>query len=137
MPDYGQFTADYKVNPVNQMPYSAPKKKDNGNGRLIAGAIFIFFGTFFLLNEFNLIPDWVEFHNLWPLILIGMGIYTLSGAVNKDNSWKDDLPQTTTITKPEVKTDAANPETITTDASENVSTEETNPSTDDSTNKPI
>lgn len=137
MPDYGQFTADYKVNPVNQMPYSAPKKKDNGNGRLIAGAIFIFFGTFFLLNEFNLIPDWVEFHNLWPLILIGMGIYTLSGAVNKDNSWKDDLTQTTTITEPEVKTDAANPETITTDASENVSTEETNPSTDDSTNKPI
>lgn len=66
-----------------------------------------------------------------------MGIYTLSGAVNKDNSWKDDLPQTTTITEPEVKTDAANPETITTDASENVSTEETNPSTDDSTNKPI
>jgi phage shock protein C len=141
VPDYGQYTADYKVydpaNPVNQMPYSAPKKKDNGNGRLIAGAIFIFFGTFFLLNEFNLIPDWVEFHNLWPLILIGMGIYTLSGAVNKDNNWKDDLTQTTTISEPEVKTDAAKPDTIITGASENISTEETNPGTDDSTNKPI
>jgi len=137
VPEYDQFTADYKVNPVNQMPYLAPKKKNNGNGRLIAGAIFIFFGTFFLLNEFNLIPDWVEFHNLWPLILIGMGIYTLSGAVNKDNNWKDDLTQTTTITESEVKTDIAKPDTIVTDASENLSTEETNPSTDDSTNKPI
>ncbi|SDN09103.1 Phage shock protein PspC (stress-responsive transcriptional regulator) [Daejeonella rubra] len=141
VPDYGQFTADYKVNdpgnPVNPFPYAAPKKKDNGSGRLIAGAIFIFFGTFFLLNEFNLIPDWVEFHNLWPLILIGMGIYTLSGAVNKDNNWKDDLTQTTTFSEPEVKPDAAKPDTIKTDASENVSTEETNPSTDDSTNKQI
>jgi phage shock protein C len=141
VPDYGQYTADYKVydpaNTVNPLPYTTPKKKDNGNGRLIAGAIFIFFGTFFLLNEFNLIPDWVEFHNLWPLILIGMGIYTLSGAVNKDNNWKDDLTQTTTISEPKVKTDAAKPDTIITGASENISTEETNPGTDDSTNKPI
>lgn len=141
VPDYGQFTADYKVNdpgnPVKPFPYTAPKKKDTGSGRLIAGAIFIFFGIFFLLNEFNLIPDWVEFHNLWPLILIGIGIYTLSGAVNKDNNWKDNLTQTTTFSEPEVKPDAAKPDTIKTDAPENESTEEVNPSTDDSTNKPV
>lgn len=141
VPDYGQFTADYKVNdpgnPVNPFPYKAPKKKDTGSGRLIAGAIFIFFGTFFLLNEFNLIPDWVEFHNLWPLILIGIGIYTLSGAVNKDSNWKDDLTQNTTFSEPEVKPDAAKSDTIKTDAPENESTEEVNPSTDNSTNKPI
>jgi len=140
LPDYSQFTADYKVydpaNSVNPYLNTKPKKKDNGNGRLIAGAIFIFFGTFFLLNEFNLIPDWVEFHNLWPLILIGMGIYTLSGAVNKDN-WKDDLTQFTTFKESEIKSDVAGSEAIKPDVPENKSTEETNSSTDDSTNKTI
>jgi phage shock protein PspC (stress-responsive transcriptional regulator) len=143
VPDYGQFTANYKVNdpanpinPIPGIPYSKPKKKDNGNGRLIAGSIFILFGSFFLLNEFNLIPDWVEFHNLWPLILIGMGIYTLSGAINKDK-WKDDLTQFTTFSEPEVKQDDAKSETINPEAPENKSTEEINPSTDDSTNKTI
>jgi phage shock protein C len=133
LPNYGQFTANYNVNdPANTsnlmsgVPYSKPKKKGNGVGRLIVGVIFILFGTFFLLNEFNLIPDWVEFHNLWPLILIGMGIYMLSGAVNNDK-WKDNQVQFTTLSEPEVK-----PETA-----ENKSTEETNPSTDDSTNKTI
>ena len=133
LPDYGQFTTNYNVNdpanssnPMAGMPYKKPKKKDNGKGRLIVGVVFIFFGTFFLLNEFNLIPDWVEFHNLWPLILIGMGIYTLSGALNNDQ-WKDDQAQFTTFSEPEVK-----PETP-----ENKSTEETNPNTDDSSNKTI
>ncbi|NQV76347.1 MAG: PspC domain-containing protein [Bacteroidetes bacterium] len=133
LPNYGQFTANYNVNdPANTsnlmsgVPYSKPKKKGNGVGRLIVGVIFILFGTFFLLNEFNLIPDWVEFHNLWPLILIGIGIYTLSGAVNNDKL-KDDLAQFTTFSEPEVKSESP----------ENKSTEETNPSTDDSTNKTI
>ena len=133
LPDYGQFTANYKVNDLantsNSMPgmsYLKPKKKDTGNRRLIVGVIFIVFGTFFLLNEFNLIPDWIEFHNLWPLILIGIGIYTLSGAVNNDKL-KDDLAQFTTFSEPEVKSESP----------ENKSTEETNPSTDDSTNKTI
>ncbi len=133
LPDYGQFTANYKVNDLantsNSMPgmsYSKPKKKDTGNRRLIVGVIFIVFGTFFLLNEFNLIPDWIEFHNLWPLILIGIGIYTLSGAVNNDKL-KDDLAQFTTFSEPEVNSETP----------ENKSTEETNPSTDDSTNKTI
>lgn len=133
LPNYGQFTANYKVNdPANTsnlmqgVPYSKPKKKDNGKGRLIVGVIFIVFGIFFLLNEFNLIPDWIDFNNLWPLILIGIGIYTLSGAVNNDKS-KDDQAQFTTFNEPEVKLETP----------ENKSTEETNPSTDDSTNKVI
>jgi phage shock protein PspC (stress-responsive transcriptional regulator) len=133
LPDYGQFTTDYNVNdpantsnPMPGMAYSKPKKKDTGKGRLIVGVIFIVFGTFFLLNEFNLIPDWVEFHKLWPLILIGMGIYTLSGAKN-NAKWKDDLAQFTTFSEPEVKPEIP----------ENKSTEEANPNTDDPTNKTI
>ena len=60
------------------------------------------------------------------MILIGIGIYTLSGAVNNDKS-KDDQAQFTTFNEPEVKLETP----------ENKSTEETNPSTDDSTNKVI
>lgn len=82
IPNYGQFNADYKVyeqaDPAFSTQFATPKKYDSGTGRLIAGSIFIFFGTFFLLNEFNLIPDWVEFHTLWPVLLIAMGVYTLS-----------------------------------------------------------
>jgi hypothetical protein len=65
-----------------------------------------------------------------------MGIYTLSGAVNNDN-WKDDLTQFTTFNEPEKKSDVAGSEAIKSDAPENKNTEETNPSTDDSTNKTI
>lgn len=84
IPNYGQFNADYKVyeqaDPALSVQFSRPKKYNSGTARIIAGSIFIFFGTFFLLNEFNLIPDWVEFHTLWPLLLIAMGVYTLSKA---------------------------------------------------------
>lgn len=98
LPDYGQFNADYKVyeqasqaNPANSS--FIKKKKGNGQGRLIAGTVFIFFGLFFLLNEFNLIPYWLDFHTLWPMILIIMGLYILAGS-KKRQSWKDDWNNT-------------------------------------------
>jgi len=143
LPNFGQFTSNYEVNdPENTsnlmpgVPYSKSKKKDTGNRSLIVGVLFIVFGTFFLLNEFNLIPDWIEFHNLWPLILIGIGIYTLSGAVNNDK-WKDGLTQFSTFNEPEVKSEVSEYEIIKPESPENKSTEETNLSTDDSTNKTI
>jgi phage shock protein PspC (stress-responsive transcriptional regulator) len=95
LPDYSQFNVDYKVaEPVNiSNPGFSNKKKGNGNGRLIAGSIFIFFGTFFLLNEFDLIPHWVEFQNLWPMILIVMGLFTLANARKKE-PWNENWTQT-------------------------------------------
>ncbi len=86
LPNYSQFNVDYKVTEPKNIPNTAfsSKKKGYGNGRLIAGSIFIFFGTFFLLNEFNLIPYWVDFQNLWPVILIVIGLYTLAKARIKE-----------------------------------------------------
>lgn len=86
LPNYSQFNVDYKVTEPKNIPNPAfsSKKKGNGNGRLITGSIFIFFGTFFLLNEFNLIPYWVDFQNLWPVILIVIGLYTLAKARIKE-----------------------------------------------------
>lgn len=125
IPNFGQFNAG---SPAFESNYSAdfmkPKKKDNSNLRLIAGVIFIFFGLVFLLNEFDLIPDWMDFENLWPLILVGMGLYILSAGVNKN---KGD------VVEPEVsKTDEPENESTVTDANND---EQINPNTDDTTEK--
>ena len=94
LPNYSQFNVDYKVTEPKNIPNPAfsSKKKGNGNGRLITGSIFIFFGTFFLLNEFNLIPYWVDFQNLWPVILIVIGLYTLAKARIKE-PWNENWTQ--------------------------------------------
>ena len=129
VPNFGQFNAD---NTVNSAPWNTsqafdnPKKKDRGNFRLIAGIIFIFFGLIFLMDELDLIPDWMDFENLWTLILVGMGLYILSAGVNKN---KVDLVE------PEVsKTDEPENEPIATDTNNN---EQINPNTDDTTEKPL
>jgi len=100
LPDYSQLNVDYKVNePLNLSNQALlQKKKGNGNGRMIAGSIFIFFGSFFLLNEFDLIPHWVEFHNLWPVILIAMGLYNIASAKKKE-PWKEEWTQTEGFTQ--------------------------------------
>ena len=93
LPEYSQFNADYKVaDRANNLNSAFPKKK-KGNGRLIVGSFFIFLGTFFLLNEFDLIPRWIEFQNLWPLILIFMGLFTLANARKKE-PWNENWTQT-------------------------------------------
>jgi hypothetical protein len=119
--------------PVNvSNPAFLQKKKGNGNGRLIAGSIFIFFGSFFLLNEFDLIPHWVEFHNLWPLILIAMGLYTLASSKKKE-PWKEDWTQTEGFTQ--TATAGAEPAVNTTESVESEeSTEDLNKSTDQKQN---
>jgi phage shock protein C len=127
IPNFGQFNAGTTANSMpgnTSQAFDNPKKKDRGNFRLIAGVIFIFFGLIFLMDELDLIPDWMDFENLWPLILVGMGLYILSAGVNKN---KVDLVE------PEVsKTDEPENEPIATDTNNN---EQINPNTDDSTEK--
>jgi phage shock protein PspC (stress-responsive transcriptional regulator) len=127
IPDFGQFNAGTTVNGMSgntSQGFDNLKKKDRGNFRLIAGIIFIFFGIIFLLNEFDLIPDWMDFENLWPLILVGMGLYILSAGVYKNK---------VDVVDPEVsKTDEPENESTATDTNNN---EQINPNTDDSTEK--
>jgi phage shock protein PspC (stress-responsive transcriptional regulator) len=129
IPDFGQFNAGTTVNGMSgntSQGFDNLKKKDRGNFRLIAGIIFIFFGIIFLLNEFDLIPDWMDFENLWPLILVGMGLYILSAGVNKNK---------VDVVEPEVsKTDEPENESTATDTNNN---EQINPNTDDTTEKPL
>ena len=97
--DYGQFNADYKVyenktytgSPVQDNAFAGvpyPKKPKSGNGGVVIGLIFVALGAFFLLDEFNFVPDWFEFQKLWPLIFIIPGIIMITKANKK--SWKEE-----------------------------------------------
>ncbi len=99
VPNYGQFNADYKVydhaanpgGPINdpsfaEVPY--PKKRKSGTGGVVIGLLFVIFGAFFLLDEFDFVPYWFEFHKLWPLVFIIPGIMMITKANKK--SWKEE-----------------------------------------------
>lgn len=58
---------------------------------MVVGLIFVIFGAFFLLDEFDLVPYWFEFHKLWPLVFIIPGIMMITNANKK--SWKEDLKE--------------------------------------------
>lgn len=101
-PDFSQFSTDYRVDqdkaytatpgdalqPATPFP-PYPKKTKSGNGSVIAGLILIAFGGFFLLNEFDIIPYWVDFGKLWPLAIIIPGILMVARSGKKDKPWKD------------------------------------------------
>jgi phage shock protein C len=55
-----------------------PVAKSTTTGRLIGGLILIMLGGFFLLDQFNLIPD-LDFDKFWPLVLIVIGLVLIFG----------------------------------------------------------
>jgi len=79
----GGPTVDYTVPPQNgPADYSVPNNpfgdmgtvpKTKSNAGIIIGLSLVTFGTFFLLNNFDLLPD-IDFDRLWPVILIAMGV---------------------------------------------------------------
>jgi phage shock protein PspC (stress-responsive transcriptional regulator) len=84
-------TVDYKV-PPDPMGYYDPANplpvKKKSNFSVIAGASLIVTGTFFLLDELNFIPD-IDFGQLWPVILIGIG-FAFIFQRDKPEPWKED-----------------------------------------------
>ncbi len=99
-PDYGQFNSDYKVyenkgyvgGPIQDPAFTGmppyPKKPKSGSGGVVVGLLFVIFGAFFLFDEFNIIPEWFDFHKLWPLVFIIPGIMMIAKANKK--SWKEE-----------------------------------------------
>jgi phage shock protein C len=53
-------------------PFVMPPKQKSNAG-VIIGVALVAFGSFFLLDNFNLLPDW-EFDRLWPIVFIIAGI---------------------------------------------------------------
>jgi len=102
-------TVDYKVppDPLGYKPNDPFVAKRKTNGSMIAGAVLIIIGSFFLLNELDFIPDF-DFELIWPVVLIVVGlVFILSRPKRqpwKDEQWnkpetetKNDAPGDTTI----------------------------------------
>ncbi|MBC7913266.1 MAG: PspC domain-containing protein [Pyrinomonadaceae bacterium] len=68
------------------------KEKKDRNGRMIAGAILVLIGTYFMLNEFNIIPHWFSVFKLWPVLLIGLGLMILFKSGKKKSTLAGPLP---------------------------------------------
>ena len=72
---------DYKVKDTAansfETDYKAAKSKRKRESGFISGVILIALGSFFLLDQFELVPDWVSFGKLWPLALIIPGLVML------------------------------------------------------------
>ena len=114
-----QYT-DYRVNPEepNSTYNSFEKPKNNVNLSLIGGTILIGLGAYFLLEEFNIIPNWFSISKLWPLIIIGIGLSILvkkpSESAKKpfdisEFEQKADEVKVDEIKEEEVKPDNTNP----------------------------
>jgi phage shock protein C len=66
VPNFGNFTQ-----PQPGAPFvMEPKKKSNAS--IVIGVALVAFGSFFLLDNFDLLPDW-EFERLWPLVFVAAG----------------------------------------------------------------
>lgn len=74
--------------PFETQPNFNQFNKPNDTGRTIGGLVLLVVGCFFLMREFDLIPDFFRFRNLWPLIFIALGISIIAKSKRK-NDWKD------------------------------------------------
>jgi phage shock protein C len=81
---YGKSNVVFNDSTNNLNPFST---MTNGkqNGSQIGGIILVALGSIFLADEF--IP-WFDFDKLWPLVLIGIGVYILT----KDKSNNNNTP---------------------------------------------
>lgn len=82
---------DYTVPPTappqaNPQMFNQPKKRSTAS--IIAGAVLVLLGVYFIMDDFNIIPNW-DFNHFWPVILIAIGIvFVFSGG--KKQPWEKD-----------------------------------------------
>jgi phage shock protein C len=89
--NYNEPKVDYTVPPIPpEMPtgsFGNVTTRRKSNGGLIVGVVLILLGALFLLNEYDLIPDW-DFDRLWPLAIVGVGIALIIAGQQK-KPWHD------------------------------------------------
>jgi phage shock protein PspC (stress-responsive transcriptional regulator) len=100
---------DYSVPPQPAMP---PKKASNAS--IIVGMALVAFGAFFLLDEFDIIPDW-QFDRLWPVLFIIGGVVMVFSR-RKQQPWEKAewhaKEEPAAETKPETPTEDNTPTTV-------------------------
>ncbi|QHS55530.1 PspC domain-containing protein [Mucilaginibacter sp. 14171R-50] len=90
-PNYGHGFRDVHVDytvpppPMPGQPFTPYTPKKSSNVGVVFGMILIGLGAIFLLDEFDIIPDW-DFEKLWPVILVAIGATLLFGS--KKQPWE-------------------------------------------------
>ncbi|WP_304069008.1 PspC domain-containing protein [Pedobacter glucosidilyticus] len=79
---YSGYTKNYQPPiPDDYISYKASKKKEkNANMSTVGGLILVVLGSYFLMDEFDLIPDWFSIGKLWPLVFVVLGVTMLMKA---------------------------------------------------------
>lgn len=100
--------------------------KKNNNTRTIGGLLLLVIGCFLLLREFDIIPYWFRLRNLWPVILIVLGVSVIAKAKRK-NEWEawekqNQANSAETVNATEVKSDKS----VNTDSNTNNNVDSTN-----------
>ncbi|MGI4751776.1 MAG: PspC domain-containing protein [Janthinobacterium lividum] len=76
---------DYTVHNENR-PFQSMNKNFRSNNKNVAqigGAVLIVLGVFFLLDQLDLIPYWLDFETFWPVILVVIGLGLIFRSKNK------------------------------------------------------
>lgn len=93
-------------------PFVMPPKKAT-NASIIVGAALVAFGSFFLLDNFDLLPDW-EFDRLWPIVFVVMGLVLVLSRKKKNpwehQGWNAATEEPATEVKEEPTTDTHTPD---------------------------
>lgn len=88
VPPQSNEPIDYSVPNFGGRPgveFMAPPTKKSNAG-VIIGAALVAFGGFFLLDNFDLLPDW-EFDHIWPIVIIVAGL-ALVFSRRKEQPWE-------------------------------------------------
>jgi phage shock protein C len=84
--NWTQPVSDAQKTPFETQTDFSKINKPNDTGRTIGGLLLLVVGCFFLMREFDFIPDWFRFRNFWPLIFIALGISVIAKSKRK-NEW--------------------------------------------------
>ena len=99
--NYQEYKADADYQPLKN------KSTSQLNGNLIGGLALIILGSYFLLDEFDVIPEWFRIGKLWPLIFVVIGLMVLFKGAKQEADSKDfdtsDFKKTADKTEEEIK----------------------------------
>lgn len=84
--NWSQPINDNQKTPFETQADFSKFSKPNDTGRTIGGLLLLVVGCFFLMREFDFIPDWFRFRNFWPVIFIALGISIIAKSRRK-NEW--------------------------------------------------
>jgi len=84
--NWSQPLNDSQKTPFETQADFSKLNKPNDTGRTIGGLLLLVIGCFFLMREFDFIPDWFRFRNFWPVIFIVLGISIIAKSKRK-NDW--------------------------------------------------